>query len=408
MPAAGRTAAVTCLLFPLLLLAACGGSGDDAAFEWQPVFGDNFADTTPVVARVADVEITEQDIDLRLDEMPPALRNRYQGAEGRRLLLKDMAEQVLLVRGAVDMKLYNHRDVARTLISQRRSTLDTAMRGIGLLEGKQPTEEDLRQYFMQHRDRYRQLGTVQARHVECRTRADADAAYARLQRGGLRDAFPYVVAEYSVNQVTKQREGDLGWFNRGGFVPDITGGADFSRLVYDMPDGLNPPVEIKGRWHVVEVVRRSNERPMTFAEARDTVVEDIKPGFQEQLIRDWLAQARQTYPIEMFGEYAPGRGLSDQEIFARAMALPDGQDKIDLYLLIVTEFPASERVDDALFMVSQAYMDLWGDRRSASIYLQRLVDEHPDSELLDDARYMLENLDNPAALNPQSIEELRR
>ncbi|MBE0564682.1 MAG: peptidyl-prolyl cis-trans isomerase [Krumholzibacteria bacterium] len=408
MPAVHRLVAVPCLLLPLLLLAACGGGQEDASFAWQPVFGDNFADTTPVVARVAGVEITEQDIDLRLDEMPPNVRSRYKGAEGRRLLLKDMVDQALLVRGAVDLKLYNHRDVARTLISQRRSTLDAAMRGVGLLEKAQPTEQDLRDFFMQHRDRYRQLGTVRARHIECRTQADAEAAYRRLQGGGPRGAFPYVVAEYSVNEATKQREGDLGSFNRGGFVPDVTSGAELSRIAYDMADGLNPPVQIAGRWHVIEVLRRTDERPMTFAEARDTVAEDIKPSYQEQLVRDWLTEARTTYPAEMFGEYAPGRGLSADEIFARAMALPDNQDKIDLYLMIVTEFPASDRVDDALFMVSQAYMDLWGDRRSASIYLKQLVDNHPDSELLDDAQYLLENLDNPSALAPKSIDELRR
>ena len=398
--------ALPLLLLPLLLAACDDGGGE--AFAWRPVFGDNSNDTTPVVARVAGVEITEQDIDLRYDELPPNVKSRYKGAEGRRLLLKDMIDQVLLVRGAIDRELYNHRDVARTLISQRRSTLDTAMRGIGLLEDAEPGEEELRAHFMANRDLYRQQGAVMARHIETRTREDAQAAYDRLQRGGMKNTFPYVVADYSVNPATRANSGELGWFNRGGFVPDIHAAARFTTIVYDLKDGLNPPIEIDGRWHVVEIERRENERPMTFAEARDKVRQDIMPSFQEGIVRDWLAQARGQYPAELYGEYAPGGGLTADQIFARAMALPDGQDKIDLFRLVVTDFPESERVDDALFMAAQVYLDRWNDRRSAARELDRLLREHPDSELVDDAQYMLENLDNPAALNPRSIDDLKR
>ena len=395
------------LLLPVLL-AACQGGGKQEEFQWQPVFGDNFTDTTPVVAKVAGVEITEQDIDLRLDELPPNVRGRYAGAEGRHLLLKDMINQVLMVRGAVDLELQNQREVARTLISQRRSTLDLAMRGVGLLEKAQPTEEDLRAFFSANRDNYRQLGAVMARHIECSNRTDAQAAYDRLQRGGPKDTFPFVVADYSVNAATRANSGELGWFNEGGFVPDITDASRFTTIAFGLRDGLNPPVEVNGRWHVLEIMRRENARPMTFAEARDQVKQDMMPGFQEGVVQDYLRQARVTYPVQTFGQYAPGGGLSAEQIFARAMALPDSENKIDMFMLVVSEYPASDRVDDALFMAAQVYLDLWGDSRSAARCLTELTEKFPESELVDDARYMLENLDNPAALNPQSIEELRR
>ena len=407
MSASRRILPFAALLLPVLLVA-CQGGGKQEEFAWQPLFGDNFNDTTPVVARVAGVEITEQDIDLRLDELPPNIRNRYSGAEGRHLLLKDMVNQVLMVRGAVDLELYNQREVARTLISQRRSTLEMAMRGVGLLEKAQPTEEDLQAYFAANRSRYRQLGSVMAQHIECDTRADAQAAYERLQRGGLKNAFPYVVADYSVNAATRQKSGELGWFNPGGFVPDIVDGKHFTTVAYGLRDGLNPPVEIGGRWHVIEILRRENERPMTFAEARDQVKQEVMPGFQEGVVQDYLRQARVTYPVETYGDYAPGGGLTAEQVFARAMALPDGENKLDMFMLVVSDFPQSDRVDDALFMAAQVYLDLWGDRKSAARCLSELTREHPQSELVDDATYLLENLDNPAALNPQSIEELRR
>ncbi len=408
MSAVRRILLVALLLFVPLLLAACQGGSRDADFVWQPLYGDGSNDTTPVVARVAGVEITEQDIDLRLDELPDNAKSRYQGAEGRRLLLKDMIDTVLMARGAVDRELYNERNVARTLISQRRVTLDMAMRGPGLLAHAQPTEQDLRDWFLSHRDKYRQLGSVQARHVECRTREDAQKAYDRLRRDGPKDKFPYVVHDLSVNEATKKKDGELGWFNKGGFIPDVPNSARFATLAFDLKDGLNPPIEIDGRWHVVEIERREQPRPMTFAEARDKVMEDLKPSFQEGVITDYLAEARQKYPPEMLGDYAPGHGLTPEQIVARAMAMPDNQQKIDLLLMVITDFPQSDRVDDAEFLVAQVYIDVWGDYRAASRYLTMLVKDHPESEYVDDAQYMLDNLDNPAALNPKKIEDLRK
>jgi len=408
MSAVRRIPLVALLLSVPLLLAACQGGNEGSDFVWQPIYGDGSNDTSPVVARVAGVEITEQDIDLRLDELPRTAKGRYQGAEGRRLLLKDMIDTALMVRGAVDNKLYNDRNVKRTLISQRRIALDMAMRGPGLLEHAQPTEQDLKDWFLSHRDQYRQLGSVQARHVECRTQQDAQKAYDRILRDGPKDKFPYVVHDFSVNEETKKKDGELGWFNKGGFIPGIPSSAKFADQVYDLKNGLNPPIEIDGRWHVVEIERREEPRPMTFAEARDKVAEDLKPSFQEGVIADYLAEARKKYPPEMMGDYAPGHGLTPEQILARAMAMPDSQDKIDLLLMIVTDFPESDRVDDAEFLVSQVYIDLWGDYHAASRYLGMLVKDHPESEYVDDAQYMLDNLDNPQVLNPKKIEDLRK
>jgi len=393
---------------PLLFLAGCESGSGDAGFAWQPLFGDNSNDTTPVVARVAGVEITEQDLDLRYDELPDNVKSRYKGAEGRRLLLKEMADQVLLVKGAVDRELYNERNVARQLISLRRMTLEQAMRSIGLLKDARPSEEQLQEFFQTNRKKYRQLGAVMAQHVECLTREEAQQAYERLQRGGPKDKFPYVVADYSVNGKTRETAGVLGWFNEGGFVPYVEDARGFTKAVYAMKDGLNPPALIGGRWHVVEVLKREQERPMTFAEARDQVIQDFMPTFEREVIDAYLASARAETPPELLGEYAPGRGLTPEEILARAIALPDGQDKLDLFLMIHDDFPQSDRADDALFLAAQVALDKWGDRAQASRYLHKLLTEYPESELAGDARYMMDNLENPNFVSPKSIEDLRR
>lgn len=401
---------LTVLVTGAVLLAGPGCQSEQFAdsFQYLPLFGDTAKDTTPVLAKVAGVEITEMDLDLYLDELPPAQRSRYNGPDGRRLALKKMVEQALMVLGAVDLELYRDQDVSRTLISQRRNALDSAMRNYGLLRGKEPSEQDIQQYFTDNRDKFRQLGLVKARHVETRTREDAQRAYDRLKAGGRGNDFPHIVKEFSQNPETAKNDGELGWFNKGGFVPYIRSGTAFTAHVYDLPDGVSPPFQIADRWHVAEVSGHQPDRPSTFAEARDQVIKEMTPGFQAAIIEDYLLEARTKHGVQMFGEFAPGKGMTPEEIFARAMALPKAQDKIDLFDLITSDFPESDRADDALFMAAQVVLEAESDPRSAARYLTKLIDHYPQSELISDAKYLLENLYNPKVISPKSIEDLRR
>ena len=392
-----------------MFLASCQENQEKKpAFEWQPIYGHGLHDTSPVIATVGDLEITQMDLDLRFDELPPKLKHEYQGEEGQRLLLKDMVEQALMVMGAVELGLYNDTDVARTLISQRRSTLDLAMRNIGLLKEAQPTEDEIRDFFDKNRSQFRQEGMSLARHIECLGQQEAQQAYARLLQGGLENDFPHVVKDFSRNIESGKNSGELGWFNKGGFIPFVLNSQEFTTMAADLDIGLHPPVRVGDRWHVVEILKKEHGRPMTFGEARGQVLQAMLPGHQDQVTKDYLLEARQQHQVTMLGRFAPGQGMTPESLFARGMALADPERKLDMFSLVVTDFPAHDKADDALFMSAMVALDSWQDRRVAERYLTRLLTEYPDSELVDDAKFLQENLYNPKALSPKTIEELRQ
>ena len=400
--------AVVLVTGALSLLSGCQEQATPEKFQWKPLFGDMAQDTSEVVAEVGDITITQRMIDLYIDELPPRLKAEFQGADGQRLALKRMIDQVLMVQGAMDLKIYNDQDVARQLISQRRNTLDYAMRNYGLLRDNKPGEDVLRTFFENNKDKYRQLGLVMARHVECLSKADADLAYKRLMSGEFKNDFPHVVQEMSVNSDTKKEGGNTGWFSRGGFIPFIRDSEAFSAKVYDLDIGLHPPIQVADRWHVVEVTHREYERPQTFSEAKEKVAQDVLPGWQDAIIKDYLLEARAKYPVQMLGAYAPGQGATAEELFARAMAVGDPTKKLELLSMIHTDYPQSGKADDALFMSANVALETWQDLRIAERYLLMLITEYPDSELVEDAKFLRDNLYNPKVLNPTSIEDLKQ
>lgn len=377
-------------------------------FQWLPMFGDGANDATEVIAKVGDIEITSRDLKLYLDELPSTQQSRYIGSDGERLLLKRMVEYSILVQSAVERKLYNDPDVARTIIAQRRNALQSAMVNVGLLRDAKPSEEEIREYFMNHRGNFRQLGAVNARHIECRTKAEAEKAYQRLIEGGKGNDWVSVMVETTVNQESKGLDGSTGWFNQGSVIPFIMGSQKFSNRAYGLDLGLHPPFMISDRWHVVEILGRENERPMTFSEARGQAETQMMPAWQDGLVRDYLLEARETYPVQRMGRFSPGQGMTVEELFAQANAVADGERKIALLNLIHTDYPESDRADDALFMAALAALDTWQDVRVAQRYLRVLLEEYPDSDLREDAEFLRDNIYNPEVLNPKSIEDLRK
>ena len=413
----GRLFFFLMIVSSVVLLTACqDGSSSSAGsgsrtfsknFQWQPLFGDGTNDASETVARVGNIEITARDLELYLDELPSGQQKRYEGPDGERLLLKRMIEKVLMVQGAVEKKLYNDQDVARTIITMRRNTLETAMINYGLLRDRKPSNDELKTYFINNRSDYRQMGIVSARHIECKTRDEAENAYERLAEGGKGNDWMNVMVQMSVNQETRKMEGNVGWFNQGGIIPFIRDSEKFTNEAYGLKIGLHPPFLIADRWHVVEILKRENERPMTFSEAKGKVEMAMMPGWQDAIVKDYLLSARKDHPVVMFGEFAPGKGLSADELFSRAMAVADGKRKIELLNLIHTDYPESDRADDALFLAATFALDNWVDVNVADRYLRLLLEEYPDSELAEDAKFLRDNLNNPEVLNPKSMEELR-
>lgn len=386
-----------------VLLGGCNGTGagDDGPRE---LFGNGMLESSRVVARVNGEPITETMMELRLNEMGPSERNRFSSEEGRRLLAHRMVEEMLHARAAEELKLDRDPVVSQVLIAQYRQAMELAHRN-EVLKGLEPSVDEVREYFEQNREQYVKLGTMQASHIETKTRQEATRAYRALTEENR--SFDTVCREFSTNKETAINGGDLGWFNPGGFVPGIRDSKTFTQEVWELEQGINAPIEVGGMWHVVAVVNRQLGRMQTLDEAYERVASDLLPTLQQRKLREWASEAKQAAEVEYFAEFRPGLGKTPKELLERAFNQADPQAQAMTLKLLIEDFPDDEYTDDAMFMAANLHLDTWGDSRQASVYLVALLKRFPDSEYAADSKYILDNMNKPGFQQPRSIEDLR-
>ncbi|MCC2627483.1 MAG: PpiC-type peptidyl-prolyl cis-trans isomerase [Thermomicrobiales bacterium] len=117
---------------------------------------------------------------------------------------------------------------------------------------------------------------VRAAHILLPVREEAEAARARVTEGG--EDFATVARELSTDDASAANGGELGWFTREEMV------APFAEATFALePGAISEPVETEFGWHVIQVLERDPERPLT-----DLQINRLQQTAEER----WLAEQR--------------------------------------------------------------------------------------------------------------------
>ena len=89
--------------------------------------------------------------------------------------------------------------------------------------------------------------TVRAKHILVDTENEAWALKSRITEG---EDFDKLAKQYS-KCPSKEKGGDLGYFNRGQMVPE------FEKAAFETPiGGVSDPVKTRHGWHIIKVIRK--------------------------------------------------------------------------------------------------------------------------------------------------------
>ncbi|MCX7622857.1 MAG: peptidylprolyl isomerase [Thermomicrobium sp.] len=124
---------------------------------------------------------------------------------------------------------------------------------------------------------------VHARHILLATREAADQALADIRSGA---DFAAIARERSIDSDTAPNGGDLGWLPRG-YMPPAFDDVAFSL----QPGELGGPVQTEYGWHLVQVLERDADRPISVR---------MLEALRARAFDRWLEEQRKTSTIRWY------------------------------------------------------------------------------------------------------------
>ncbi len=128
-------------------------------------------------------------------------------------------------------------------------------------------EEELRTYYEENKDKYTEPEQVKARHILVEDEETAKSILKKLETG---EDFAEIAKEESADSGSKDKGGDLGFFERG--VMD----ASFEEAAFSLGIGeISAPVKTMFGYHIIRVEDKKPERLAPFEEVRDDVRKQV-------------------------------------------------------------------------------------------------------------------------------------
>ncbi len=140
----------------------------------------------------------------------------------------------------------------------------------------QPNESEVRRYYAEHQSDFQEPLRLRASHLFLaapegypeevieRQRALIEQLAKRLANG---ESFPALVAEFSEDEATKRRDGDLGYFAEARMLPAV-----FAAAVRMQPGQISEPVRSRLGFHILRLTEAQPARQLSLEEASPEII----------------------------------------------------------------------------------------------------------------------------------------
>lgn len=291
-----------------LSIAVLGGCPQPAAAPPEPqqcpsLIPDGSGEGATVV-KIGETTISVADLERRINDQPPFVRQRYETRERLEQYVDRMVERHLFAMEAIERGVLKKPRVLDTVLSSLAQELSREVMSerVGVEE---VSDEDAKTYYDEHQSYYNKDEAVRVSHIYWQFGADkgqrqADAkkvleelhaAAKRKERGAFRDA----AQKYSDDAATKSRGGDLMYLTEARLRERY--GDAVAKTIWNLPKlkAMSPVVEGRDGFHVFRLTGRRQALHQSF--------DAVKERIRHRIFRDRRRQAREAFFAELKTKY---------------------------------------------------------------------------------------------------------
>lgn len=185
-------------------LIASSGCGKDSAKE--------IADSTQVVARVNDRDITISYVERRISNMSPVIRKALNNKDGQKEFIDSLTSRELILQAAKKEGLDKNHAILTQIEDYKNDLLVQAMLQ-KKLESSRPnvTKEEIQKFYDENKDNFTAQTEMRLSHIFVQNEKDAKDILSRIESG---EEFAKLAYEKSASRPTAMRGGDMGYVRK--------------------------------------------------------------------------------------------------------------------------------------------------------------------------------------------------
>ena len=243
-----------------------------------------------ILAKVGALTVTENEVNEFLAELGQRGQG-YNNPEGRKAILEQIVSSKLLLLDARH-NLYETEPEFKAELAKVRESLLINYAGNKVLSAVKVSDEDVKKYYDDNLDRFKQGETVNADHILVDSEEKALEILSKIESGEM--TFGDAAKQYS-SCPSGQRGGNLGDFGRGQMVPE------FDKAVFELEVGeiTKAPVQTQFGYHLIKLNSKSDSTVMPYEEIAPQLTEMVLNEKRREAYERKINQLKILYPVEL-------------------------------------------------------------------------------------------------------------
>ena len=243
-----------------------------------------------ILAKVGTLTVTENEVNEFLMELG-ARGQGYNTPDGRRAILEQIISSKLLLLDARRNLLETEPEFKAELAKLRENLLINYA-GNKVISAVKVSDEDVKKYYEDNLDKFKQGETVNADHILVDSEEKALEILAKIESGEV--SFGDAAKQYS-SCPSGQRGGNLGDFGRGQMVPE------FDTAVFELNVGeiTKAPVKTQFGYHLIKLNSKSESSVMPYEEIAPQLTDMVLGEKRREAYEKKINQLKILYPVEL-------------------------------------------------------------------------------------------------------------